>query len=73
MDRALFAYNRSDAYVRAITTYADQMAADPRLYRGYYHWQVYYWSTLGDVWLQVGYERTAPRPVEAGDLDGTKG
>ena len=70
---ALYRYNPTPKYVNAVTAYAEQMVADERAYRGYYHWQVYYWSTLGDVWLQVGYERTTPRPVEAGDLDGTKG
>ena len=44
------------------------MVADERAYRGYYHWQVYYWSTLGDVWLRVGYEETEERPVTPEDL-----
>jgi membrane-bound lytic murein transglycosylase B len=56
MDRALFAYNRSDAYVRAIRTYAELMGQDPRLYRGYYHWQVYYRHVDGDRLLPVGYD-----------------
>jgi membrane-bound lytic murein transglycosylase B len=58
MDRALFAYNRSDAYVRGIRAYAEQMAADPRLYRGYYHWQVFYRHVDGDRLLPVGYDGT---------------
>ncbi|HVL97776.1 MAG TPA: lytic transglycosylase domain-containing protein [Egibacteraceae bacterium] len=56
MDNALFRYNRSNAYVRAITTYAEQMRADPRTYRGYYHWQVYYRTTEGDRLLPEGYD-----------------
>jgi membrane-bound lytic murein transglycosylase B len=60
MDRALFAYNRSDHYVHAIATYAEQMRADERLYRGYYHWQVYYRHVDGDRVLPVGYDGTAP-------------
>lgn len=56
MQRALFAYNRSDAYVRAIEVHAAQMRADPRVYRGYYHWQVYYRTTNGDKVLPVGYD-----------------
>ena len=73
IDYALYRYNPTPKYVNAVKAYAEVMIADEAAYRGYYHWQVYYWSTLGDVWLQVGYERDSPRPVEAGDLDGTKG
>ena len=73
IDNALYRYNPTPKYVNAVKAYAEQMAADEAAYRGYYHWQVYYWSTLGDVWLQVGYERATPRPVEPADLDGTKG
>ena len=58
MDRALFAYNRSEAYVQAIRTYADLMRADPRLYRGYYSWQVFYRHVDGDRLLPVGYDGT---------------
>ena len=69
MDNALYRYNPTDKYVRAVTAYAEQMVNDERAYRGYYHWQVYYWSTLGDVWLRVGYEATERRPVTPADLD----
>lgn len=58
MSGALFAYNRSDHYVAAITAYAGVMAPDDvgeRAYHGYYHWQVYYRLTSGDVLLPVGY------------------
>jgi hypothetical protein len=51
MARALFAYNNSNRYVRAVTAYADQMRADERAFLGYYHWQVYYF----DTWLPEGY------------------
>lgn len=56
MDNALFRYNNSNAYVRAITAYAEQMRADPRTFRGYYHWQVYYRHVDGDRLLPVGYD-----------------
>lgn len=56
MNNALFHYNRSQAYVHAISTYAEQMRADPRTFRGYYHWQVYYRTTEGDRLLPVGYD-----------------
>lgn len=55
MAKALYAYNHSDRYVRAVTLYATQIEADPRTYLGYYHWQVYYITTKGDVLLEEGY------------------
>ena len=51
MAGALFAYNNSNRYVRAVTAYAEQMRADERAYLGYYHWQVYYFET----WLPEGW------------------
>jgi membrane-bound lytic murein transglycosylase B len=69
MADALYRYNPTPKYVNAVTAYAEQMVADERAYRGYYHWQVYYWSTLGDVWLRVGYEATEERPVTPEDVD----
>ncbi|MEN3272669.1 MAG: hypothetical protein V7636_1430 [Actinomycetota bacterium] len=68
MADALHHYNPTDKYVKAVTAYAEVMRADPDAYRGYYHWQVYYWSTLGDVWLRVGYSETKERPVTPADL-----
>jgi membrane-bound lytic murein transglycosylase B len=55
MDAALYAYNPSRRYVRAVRAYAETMLADPRAYAGYYHWQVYYATAEGDVLLPVGY------------------
>ena len=46
MASALYSYNPSNRYVRAVTIYAEQIAADERAYLGYYHWQVYYGSRL---------------------------
>ena len=46
MTSALYSYNPSNRYVRAITLYAEQIAADERAYLGYYHWQVYFGSRL---------------------------
>ena len=68
MADALYRYNPTEKYVQAVTAYAEQMRADERTYRGYYHWQVYYWSTLGDVWLRVGYHEDSERPVQPSDL-----
>lgn len=55
MANALFRYNQSQRYVRAVTAYAEVMRAEPEAYRGYYHWQVYYLTTRGDILLPVGY------------------
>jgi membrane-bound lytic murein transglycosylase B len=55
MPNALFRYNNSQRYVRAVTAYAEVMHAEPEAYRGYYYWQVYYLTTGGDVLLPVGY------------------
>jgi Transglycosylase SLT domain len=48
---ALFAYNRSNDYVKAILVYARQMMRDPRAFYGYYHWQVYVLTEDGDLQL----------------------
>ena len=55
MANALWNYNHSDRYVRAVTLYAQQMEADPRAYLAYHAWQVYYIMTRGDVLLEEGY------------------
>jgi soluble lytic murein transglycosylase-like protein len=55
MANALFRYNNSNHYVRAVTAYADVMRSDPAAFRGYYHWQVYYLTTGGDLHLPVGH------------------
>jgi membrane-bound lytic murein transglycosylase B len=41
LDRALFAYNHSMAYVRAIRRFAGRMRADERAFLSYYAWQVF--------------------------------
>jgi len=55
MNRAVYAYNPSWLYVRAIMLYARQMLADSRAYLGYYNWQVYVQTTSGEVLLPVGF------------------
>jgi soluble lytic murein transglycosylase-like protein len=55
MPNALFRYNNSQPYVRAVTAYAEVMRAEPEAYRGFYNWQVYYLTTGGDILLPVGY------------------
>jgi membrane-bound lytic murein transglycosylase B len=41
IDRALFAYNHSTSYVRAIRRFAARMRADERTFLSYYAWQVF--------------------------------
>ena len=55
MQKALFAYNHSQAYVNALVLYAEVMKADPAGYRGYHGWQVYYPTKDGPVLLAVGW------------------
>ena len=68
LDNALFRYNPTPRYVNAVKAYAEQMRADERSYLAYHGWQVYYLTTLGDVWLPVGYEATEERPVTPADV-----
>ncbi|HWC15323.1 MAG TPA: lytic transglycosylase domain-containing protein [Actinomycetota bacterium] len=51
MKDALWAYNHSDNYVRAISIYARQMMKHDRAFYAYYHWQVYVRTKAGDVQL----------------------
>jgi len=56
MNRALFAYNPSLRYVDAVTRYAHLMReGGERVYRAFYHWQVYYATTEGVALLPEGY------------------
>ena len=57
MEKALFAYNHSQAYVNALALYAEVMKADPAAYRGYHGWQVYYPTKDGPVLLPVGWTK----------------
>jgi membrane-bound lytic murein transglycosylase B len=41
VDRALYAYNHSTSYVRAIRRFAGRMRADPQTFLTYYAWQVF--------------------------------
>jgi hypothetical protein len=51
MNGALFAYNHSDAYVKAIRTYAREIGLRPHSFYSYYFWQVFVRTTEGDVQL----------------------
>ena len=60
---ALWRYNHSWAYVRAVTRHAEVMRRDPRQLHGYLAWQVYYLTEVGSVWLPEGYAHRRPVPV----------
>jgi soluble lytic murein transglycosylase-like protein len=62
-DHAIFRYNSSDHYVRAVDDYAAVLATDPAAFAGYYRWGIYYHTTAGDVLLPIGYVATSPIPV----------
>lgn len=62
-DRAIYGYNHSDRYVRAVTDYAAVLGADPAALGGYHRWNVYYHTTSGDVLLPIGYAASAPIPA----------
>jgi membrane-bound lytic murein transglycosylase B len=59
MAAALYAYNPSRRYVRAVSAYASQLRANQRAFLGYYQWQVFY----GDTLLPVGYQTRPPTPA----------
>jgi membrane-bound lytic murein transglycosylase B len=59
MAGALYAYNPSRRYVRAVSAYASQLRANQRAFLGYYHWQVFY----GDTLLPEGYPGRRPSPA----------
>lgn len=57
IDNALFRYNHSNRYVRGVKHYAAVIAEDPAAFEIFYHWQIVYLSTVGDIWLPTGYEQ----------------
>lgn len=64
MSGALYDYNPSHGYVKAIQLYVGQMRKDPRAFYGYYYWQVLYRHVKGLLLLPVGYP--AVRPIKVG-------
>jgi hypothetical protein len=61
IQKALWGYNNSDHYGRAVLHYAALMKDDPAAFQGLYHWEVHFASGAGDLWLPVGYSQ--PRPI----------
>jgi hypothetical protein len=68
LDNALYRYNPTPRYVNAVKAYVGRIQADERAFLGYWGWQVYFQTTLGDVWLRPGYDEPAERPVTPADL-----
>ncbi len=62
-DHAISRYNNSDRYVRAVNDYAAVLATDPAAFAGYYRWDIYCYTTAGDVLLPIGYVATSPIPA----------
>ena len=62
-DHAIYAYNHAHEYVRAVNQYAALIAADPAAFASYYRWDVYCYTTAGDVLLPICYAATSPIPV----------
>jgi hypothetical protein len=62
-DHAIFQYNHSGEYVGAINDYAAVLASDPAAFAGYYRWDIYYFTTSGDVRLPIGYAQSQRVPV----------
>jgi hypothetical protein len=60
MADALWHYNPSDSYVRAVSAYARAMRHSPSAYRGYWHWRVLYRHARGTYALPVGYPDVRP-------------
>lgn len=64
-ERAVWDYNHSDRYVKAVLTFASVMEADPMAYRGYWSWEVYYLTTHGSLHLPAGYTLDEAVTVES--------
>jgi membrane-bound lytic murein transglycosylase B len=62
-DHAIYGYNHAHQYVQAVNQYAALIAADPAAFATYYRWDVYCYTTAGDVLLPIGYAAASPIPV----------
>ena len=63
-DGAIYRYNNSSQYVRAVNDYAAVLAADPAAFTGFYRWEVYLKTADGDLLLPIGYASDTPVPVQ---------
>ena len=60
MADALWHYNQSRSYVRAVTEYARSMGRTSGAYRGYWHWRVLYRQARGTFVLPTGFPKVRP-------------
>jgi membrane-bound lytic murein transglycosylase B len=63
MAGALWHYNPSGNYVRAVSAFAHTMQRSRSAYRGYWHWRVLYRYQRGTYVLPVGYPDARPVPL----------
>jgi len=63
-DHAIFRYNNASQYVAAVNQYAAALATDPAAFGDYYRWDVYYFSTAGDILLPIGFAESERIPVQ---------
>jgi membrane-bound lytic murein transglycosylase B len=64
MAGALWNYNHSDRYVRAVLRYAHLMSEHPGAFAAFHAWGVWYWTTAGDIYLPIGWEARQRVPVD---------
>ncbi len=64
IDRAVFGYNNSNYYVRAVKAYAAVLTVDPQRYYGFHAWDVVFASSAGLLRIPEGYSQT--EPLDAG-------
>jgi len=69
MHGALWGYNNSDAYVAAVTHYANLFRENRPAFLAAHSWEIHYSAAIGDLWLPVGYRLEEPRPAEDYLLD----
>lgn len=63
MAGAIYHYNPSDYYVRAVEAYANRMRSDPRVYYGYYYWHVMFTDIHGTFILPAGFPKVRAIPL----------
>jgi membrane-bound lytic murein transglycosylase B len=63
MADALWHYNQSEKYVRAVSEYARTMQRSSSAYHAYWNWRVFYRHARGTFVLPVGYPKTRPVPM----------
>jgi len=64
MHNALWGYNNSDAYVAAVTHYANLFRDDERSFLAAHSWEIHYSAAIGDLWFPVGYRLEEAQPAE---------